>query len=234
MKKILLTSLLIISPFLTQAQQFSFGPQLGFYADEMKAEALCDSILIIENNGDGQHMLGLFAEYELTKKWRVRAELNSYKVMYGYVVYDLTDIGFLGPVNKTITTTARNIEVPLSVSFTPLAYKLAKLHLFGGLSANFRFERKEDKAYEFPYSNQELEDVSNVLHQGIYKPLVFYYSYGLRLEVWRFFVSGEMKSPVVENMVNPLKVWGRQFDFYTTDAYLFFKLGYRFDLARLQ
>lgn len=219
--------LICVSP--CTAQKISFGPQLGNSVGPsgtvMQGEL--DSIIVYSNDSQrGDVSLGAFFNYKLDNLFSASLELNYFRSITPYRIYNQYKNDFTGfPTVKVSVIWHSRIELPLQFRLTiPLSIPKTKIGIQGGLNTQFVFPSSGD-AVIIPGYREETK-VIHALHHAA-RPVKSIPTYGVFVVLFDR-VELNAKYTRITNYIKDVDYNGKSYKINSLAEYLFISVGYRF------
>ncbi len=217
---------LLISGYYFTLAQSQFGLQFGLIRQAKSGFALCDSISVHADTGDGPAFPGLFYNQHILKIISSRVELNIYKNSLGALVYNNEQNCTLCPVVKAGSYAYRTIELPVFLKAKIPLSKIVHVGVVGGFGFNFNF-LMNNSSFSFQGQHPGVADVLNTISNTI-KPVIINYIYGLSFDIWRITLIARYQHNLGSSIVRDINVWGNRYSFQAYGSYVHFTVSYNF------
>lgn len=226
MKALLLVIYITAASQLELKAQISIGPNVSTFFWYKQGVAMVDSIQVnVEDGARGIISPGLFINYAFPHRVSIRMEVNYFKNLWGPIVYNRYDNCQLCPVKKASTISSSSFEVPLTATYR-IIEKPISVEAFVGINPVFNI-RGENPDIGFNGKHPGVAEVMNVLDEVI-KPVVVFYSVGLRLEYKNFGLQFRALHQQTPSSMEDINIRGTVFPFRVQDSYfnagIFYKL----------
>lgn len=215
------------------AQKLAYGPAFGLISQGEVGSVLLDSIQVgLQRGGDLRGYFGGYVSYTLNDEFKLTTGVNYYPDYSSYVVYNTRTDCMFCPLVKAGTLAQSSIEVPLLLEFN-IPLTSGKFFASAGLAPSIRLERKGNEYYYHKDAGQGVSDVIPAM-ETIIKPVIWDYSLGVGLNVWRLRMEARYQTNLTNSATNAIKVWGKSYDFTTTHANIRIGLGYNLNWKQKQ
>ena len=206
------------------AQKLAYGPTLGLINKGEVGSVLLDYVQVgPQRGGDLRYFWG-YVSYDFNSEFRLTTGVNYCPDNTSYVVYKIrTDCQFC-PLVKAGTLSYASIEVPLLVEYN-IPLTRGKFFTIVGVAPSIRLQQKGDEYYLHKDAGQGVSDVIPAM-KTVIKPIVWDYSLGVGLNVWRLRFEARYQTNLTNSATNAIKVWDKSSDFIRTHANIRFGAGY--------
>jgi hypothetical protein len=212
-----------------QFSKRSFGPVIGFYKPDIDGGAILGDVVVIRDPTipNSEPLIGFFYRYELNKHLQFSNEVLFSQHVYSFTIYNQAEQCQFCPVNKGGVIGMNIIEVLPALKLTIVRSGKFSALLFGGFSAQFRFDSSTSADVSYGNKHPGVAEVSNQIDEA-FKPVMGFLSYGLEFNYGRFFVSTRLQEMLGETFTNNISLDGVSYPLNLKNKYVSFSSGYRF------